>query len=82
MILSPLNFIPLIIASRAMRNIFELIKHDLLVYLMKNFSPEIALKKEDVDLLVAGKLWFESKLDIFLQDRDLFKGIVEVCKVG
>lgn len=46
-------------------DIFELIKHDLLVYLMENFSQEIALEKDDVDLLIAGKLWFESKLDIF-----------------
>ncbi|WP_316832933.1 P-loop NTPase fold protein [Pedobacter aquatilis] len=46
-------------------DIFELIKHDLLAYLMENFSAEIALDKQDVDLLMAGKLWLESKLDIF-----------------
>ncbi|KQS36831.1 P-loop NTPase fold protein [Pedobacter sp. Leaf194] len=46
-------------------DIFELIKHDLLTYLMENFGEEIALDKQDVDLLVAGKMWLDAKLDVF-----------------
>jgi len=62
----PVKLYPVDYSVSSNEDIFELIKHDLLVYLMENFSPEIALEKQDVDLLIAGKIWLESKLDIFL----------------
>jgi len=58
--LSPINY-----SVAANQDIFELIKHDLLLELTESFLDEIALEKEDVSLIVAGKTWVDSKLDIF-----------------
>ncbi|WP_316801468.1 P-loop NTPase fold protein [Pedobacter frigidisoli] len=61
----PVKLYPVDYSVSSNEDIFELIKHDLLVYLMENFSPEIALEKQDIDMLVAGKMWLDSQLDIF-----------------
>ncbi|MFP5081692.1 P-loop NTPase fold protein [Pedobacter sp. JCM 36344] len=45
-------------------DIFEVIKHDLLIQLVEDFDEDIHLQKEDVTMLVAGKLWADNKLNI------------------
>ncbi|WP_231464752.1 P-loop NTPase fold protein [Pedobacter sp. Leaf132] len=46
------------------KDIFELVKHDILMELMESHSDDIDLEKEDVNLLVAAKFWIDSKFDI------------------
>lgn len=46
-------------------DIFEVVKHDLLIQIVEDFSKEIDLQKEDVKWLTAAKLWIDHKMDIF-----------------
>lgn len=46
-------------------DVFEVVKHDLLILIMEEFVQEIDLQKTDVDWLTAAKLWVDHKMDLF-----------------
>lgn len=45
-------------------DVFEVVKHDLLIQIMEEFVQEIDLQKTDVDWLTAAKFWVDHKMDL------------------
>jgi len=60
----PITIFPVDYSVAANQDIFELIKHDILIQILESYEKDVNLQKEDVNFLVAGKMWVDNKLDL------------------